>query len=123
MTKNGKTGSQPEMAEPGNSDATIEAIRAAGAAYPPEGEAYATGQDVDTQAVEDALTDRGVETPVFSTHSDSMVGEFAARLGSIKAQAAEVRSKIALLEAEYTDLMLTASMLSHGMQAREAGRQ
>lgn len=122
MTKKDQNGTAPR--EPGNSDEALAAARAAGPAFDEQGQDQQSGQDVDiTEAVEQALSDRSNEAPVFSTHSDSMVGEFSARYGSIKAQAAEVRSKIALLEAEYTDLMLTASMLSHGMQAREAGRK
>jgi len=71
-------------------------------------------------AVEKALT-APVGKPIFNTHSNALAGEFNARAESLKAQIAEVDAKIAALNAERTDLMLTYSMLAKGMQARETG--
>ena len=57
--------------------------------------------------------------PIFRTHSTALAGEIAAKAESYKAMVAEIDARIAALEAERTDLMLSYSMLSSAMGARE----
>jgi hypothetical protein len=111
MTKKDQNGSA--LREPGNSDETIEAIRAAGPAY--EG-----STDVDVaQAVEDALADQSA--PVFNTHSTALAGKMMAEAEGYRSMIADIDAKIEALNAERTDVMLAYSMLSKGIEAKENG--
>lgn len=80
-------------------------------------------EDVQTDAVEGAveraLQDRA--PAIYNTHSIALAGEMNAKAEGIKLMVADMDAKIAALQAERTDLMLSYSMLSHGMQARENG--
>lgn len=73
------------------------------------------------QTVEDGI--RMADAPICTTHSTSLAREFAAKGESIRDQIADVDAEIAVLQAKRTDLMLSYSMLSHGMSAREAGQK
>lgn len=80
----------------------------------------AADQPITTNEIAAALEQK-ITGPIFNTHSTALAGEFRARADGLRLQIAEVDAKIALLDAERTDLMLTFSMISHGMTAREKG--
>jgi hypothetical protein len=79
----------------------------------------------DAMAAADERLEAGVAAalsepkPIFRTHSTALAGEIAAKAESYKALVAEIDARIAALEAERTDLMLSYSMLSGAMNARE----
>lgn len=60
--------------------------------------------------------------PVFNTHSLALVGLLVAQERGLSEKAADIRKRIADLEAEYTDIMLAQSGVTHALRAIEDGR-
>lgn len=60
--------------------------------------------------------------PVFNTHSQALVGLLVAQENGLREKAADVRQRIADLEAEYTDIMLAQSGVTHALRAITDGR-
>jgi hypothetical protein len=72
--------------------------------------------------LQQAVSDGIASTPIFNTYSTALAGKLRAEADGYKAQVADIDAKIAALQAERTDLMLSYSMLSAAMSARERGQ-
>lgn len=74
-----------------------------------------------TEDLETALTENIPGAKVFNTHSVALVGMLVAQEGALREKAADVRQKVADLEAEYTDIMLAQSGITHAIRAIRDG--
>lgn len=96
------------MAEESRSTGAVAAARATGEGRVLPREAAAEN------AVANALDKPG---PVFNTHSQGLAGLLAAQARNTHEKMADVRAKIAELEAELTDLMRTESAIAKASAA------
>jgi molecular chaperone DnaK (HSP70) len=71
--------------------------------------------------VEQALTEAIPGPAVFNTHSTALVGMLLAQENALREKAADIRKKITDLEAEYTDIMLAQSGVTHAIRAIHDG--
>lgn len=116
-SETGQINGSPEPQVNNGPDLT-EAMRRADEADP-SAESRALERQLE-QTVEEGL--KMAKAPIFTTHSTSLAREFEAKAKGYIDQIADLDRQISELQAQRTDYMLSYSMLSHGMQARERGQ-